>query len=116
MIYSILSIDTSLSIKEALLDTSAKVNIMSLKIVEALNLLIESPEALYSISYNRSLRRFLGVIRDLDVKVLDVKVIVYIFIAKVVDLKYSIILGNPYLVSIRAEITRDDKGNYFIKL
>ena len=83
---------------------------------EALDLLIESLEVLYSISFNSSSKRFLDIIRDLDIKVFDVIVIVYIFITKVIDLKYSIILRNPYLASARTKITRDDKGNYFIKL
>ena len=89
---------------------------MSVKIVEALNLPIKLLDLLYSILFNSSLKRFLGVIRDLDIKVLNIVVIVYIFIVKVVDLKYSIILRNSYLVSIRTEINRDGEDNYFIKL
>jgi hypothetical protein len=103
-------------VKEALLDTSIEVNIISLEIAEALSLLIESLGILYSISFNSSSKRFLGVIRDLDIKVLDVIVIVYIFITKVVNSKYSIILRNSYLASIRTKITRDDEDNYFVKL
>ena len=89
---------------------------ISLKIVEALDLSIESLDLLYSILFNSSSKRFLGVIRDLDIKVLNIIVIAYIFITKIIDLKYSIILRNLYLVSIRAEINRDDEDNYFIKV
>ena len=83
---------------------------------EALSLPIESLGVLYSILFNGSSKRFLDIIRDLDIKVLDVVVIVYIFIIKIIDPKYSIIFRNPYLASTRAEITRDNKDNYFIKL
>ena len=55
-------------------------------------------------------------IRELNVKVLDVVIIVYIFIAKIVDSKYLIILGNPYLASRRVKIIRDGEGNYSVKI
>ena len=91
-------------------------NVMSLNIAKVLRLPMELLGALYSISFDGTLKRFLGVICDLNVKVLNVIIIVHIFIAKVVDPKYSIILGNPYLASARAKVIRDSKGNYLVTL
>ena len=102
--YPILYIDTKLRMKEVLLDTGAEVNIISRAIVEALKLSIDRPTLIYRISFNGVAQKFTGVIRELDVKVLDIVVIVHIFIAEVVDPKYSMILGNPYLVGVRIEI------------
>ena len=99
-----------------MLDIGVEVNVISLEMAEALNLLMESLGILYSISFNDSSKRFLRVIRDLDVKVLNTVVTIYIFVAKIVNLKYSIILRNSYLASARTKITYDDEGNYFMKL
>ena len=89
---------------------------MSLKIAEVLNLLIEPLKTLRSILFNGLLKRFLRVIKDLNVKILDTIVIVHIFMAKIIDPKYSMILRNLYLVSAYTEVNRDSEGNYFVKL
>ncbi|KIX00544.1 uncharacterized protein Z518_09609 [Rhinocladiella mackenziei CBS 650.93] len=112
----ILPVETRLGVKEALLDTGAEVNVMSFEMAEALGLPLEPPGALHGISFDGSSKRFLGVIRDLDVKVLDVVVNVHMFVAKVVDPKYKMILGNPYQASARAKITRDEESNCFVEL
>ena len=89
---------------------------MSLKIAKVLNLLIKPLETLRNILFNGLLKRFLRVIKDLDVKILDIIVTVYIFIVKVIDSKYLIILENLYLVSVRTKINYNSKDNYFVKL
>ena len=83
---------------------------------DMLDLPMERPAQIYTISYNESAKKFIGVIRDLDIKVLNIVVTIYIFVAEVIDPKYLMILGNPYLVSTRAEIVRNGKGTYIIKI
>ena len=77
---------------------------------------MKSLESLYRISFNSTAKKFLNIIKDLDIRVYDVIIIVYIFVIEVVNLKYLIILGNFYLISTRVEVTRDNEGNYFIIL
>jgi len=112
----VLHVETRLGMKEALLDTGAEVNVMSRAMAEALELPIDRPPLVHGISFDGATQRFTGVIRELDVKVLDVVVTVHMFVAEVVDPKYSMILGNPYLSGARAEIHRDGEGNCLVRL
>ena len=89
---------------------------MSLKIAKILNLLIELLETLYNILFNNSLKRFLRVIKNLNIKILDTIVTIYIFIVKIINLKYLIILKNLYLASAYTKINYNSEGNYFMKL
>ena len=64
--------------------------------MERLDLSIESPSAVRVVDFNKVANRFLKVIRDLEVKIIDVIITIYIFIIFVVDSKYKIILRNLY--------------------
>jgi hypothetical protein len=78
-------------------DSGVEINVISHLLAKELGLPIDSSSPMTTgTGFDSGQNRFLGVVRDLEVKVLDAIVKIHAFVIKTFNLKYLIILGCPY--------------------
>ena len=98
--------------ERALLDSGIEINVMSRDMADELELPISPTKLVRSaIEYKgQTGEAFAGVIENLLINVGGVEVTTHVFVAKVMDPQYRLILGTPYQIAARMEMIRRDSG------